>query len=158
MSSGPDSISVTVTLGDRRLTLEGPADFVRAEVQRLTNLVASGGSASRANDPENLISSGPMSEASFINVKRPANHSETVAVLAYCLKQKGTLEFDEQEISRAYKRARVKPPKVVAQAIRDAKNVFDYIETGAKRGFFRLSRFGETTVEFDLPRQGDHKG
>ncbi len=34
------TISVTVTLGEKRVTLEGPEDFVRAEVQRLTDAVA----------------------------------------------------------------------------------------------------------------------
>jgi len=31
-----DRIEVTVTLQDKRVTIEGPEDFVRGEVQRLT--------------------------------------------------------------------------------------------------------------------------
>jgi len=155
--SDASSITVTVTVGERRVTLEGPADFVRQEVRRLTDKLASSAEAragERAAGPE----IGPASEADLVGAKRPSNHSETVAVLAYALKQRGVEEFDETEMTRAYRRARVRPPKVVAQAIRDARNVFDFVEGGSKRGFYRLSHHGETTVEFDLPRDASSRG
>ncbi len=159
MASNTGTIAVTVTIGEKRVTLEGPESFVRQEVQRLTDLVASS-VVGRAGTVDRSTPAVPdsVTEANLVSLKRPSNHSETVAVLAFCLKRNGTDEFDEDEMRRAYLRARVRPPKVVAQAIRDAKNVFDYIETGSKRGFFRLSHFGETTVEFDLPRESGHRG
>jgi hypothetical protein len=150
------SITVTVTVGESRVTLEGPEDFVREEVRRLTDKVASGGTPAAARSVRSDV--GRMSEADFVAEKSPSNHSETVAVLAYCLKQKGIEEFDKDEMGRAYKRARIRLPKVVDQAIRDARNVFDYVEAGSKRGSYRLSQHGETTVEFDLPRDASTRG
>ncbi len=84
--------------------------------------------------------------------KRPSGHLETVAVIAFALTQAGIGEFTEEDVRRAYVRADVKPPKVVAQALRDAKNRMDYIEPGRKRGTYRLSPHGDRTVRFDLPR------
>lgn len=77
---------------------------------------------------------------------------ETVAVLAFGLTVNGKEEFTDEDIRKAYIRAGVRPPKVVSQAIRDAKNRGDFIEPGSKRGTFRLSPHGDRTVRFDLPR------
>jgi len=66
--------------------------------------------------------------------------------------ESGMNEFSEQDIRRAYLRAEVRPPKFVSQALRDAKNKFDYLESGSKRGMYRLSNHGDRTVRFDLPR------
>lgn len=74
-----------------------------------------------------------------------------MAVLGYYLTQNGHAEFTETDIRRAYIRAGVRPPKVIAQALRDARNKFDLIESGAKRGAYRLSAHGDRTVRFDLP-------
>jgi hypothetical protein len=54
-------------------------------------------------------------------------------------------------------RANVRPPKVISQALRDAKNSFDYLEPASKRGHFKLSHHGDRTVRFDLPRQDKRK-
>jgi len=144
-------VEVTVTLdGGRRVTLEGPEDFVRGEVQRLA-----GGSAVQ----ESAGNSKPavISERTLLDEKKPDGHSETVAVLAFALREAGTAEFDEDDMRRAYLRAQERPPKVVGQAIRDSKNKFDYIEAGNTRGKYRLSSHGERTVVFDLPRRKDTK-
>ena len=144
-------VEVTVTLdGDRRVTLEGPEDFVRGEVQRLV-----GASAAK----ESVSNSKPtaVSERALLDEKKPDGHSETVAVLAFALREAGTAEFDEDDMRRAYLRAQERPPKVVGQAVRDAKNKFDYIETGNTRGKYKLSSYGERTVVFDLPRKKDTK-
>jgi hypothetical protein len=143
-------LQVTVTLGDRQVTLEGPEDFVRAEVQRLTNLVVSLSSApAPVGGAENK---NPTSEREFVSRKKPDGHAETVAVLAYYLREAGQEEFTPEDIRRGYVRAGVRPPKVIAQSVRDAKNVHDYLERGSGRGTFRLSTHGARTVEFDLPR------
>jgi hypothetical protein len=85
-------------------------------------------------------------------LKKPRGHAEIVAVLAFGLADAGTEEFTEVDVRRAYIQAGVRPPKVVAQALRDAKNKQDYIEAGKKRGTYRLSPHGDRTVRFDLPR------
>lgn len=140
-------IEVTVKVGEARVTLEGPEGFVRQEVERLATL---GSTNRQATDAQPQI----QGEREFIMAKQPKRHHEIVVVLAYCLKQQGHEEFTDEDIRRAYIRAGVRPPKVVSQAIRDAKNKFDYIESGKGRGTYRLSHHGERTVVFDLPRTG----
>ena len=146
-----DKVRVTVTLGDKEVTINGPEDFVRAEVQRLTNLVLSSVSVPISTDAAELRSSN--SERGFISLKSPEGHAQIVAVLAYYLAQAGQQEFTAEDVRRAYARAGVRPPKVIAQSLRDAKNVHDYLEKGSGRGTFRLSPHGARTVEFDLPRK-----
>ena len=80
-----------------------------------------------------------------------APQPETVAVLGFCLTENGHAEFTEADIKRAYVRAGVRPPKVISQALRDARNKFDLIDAGTKRGTYRLSAHGDRTVRFDLP-------
>jgi len=146
-----DKIEVTVTLQDKRVTIEGPEDFVRAEVQRLTNLAVTPPPAPVATASRE--DGTATSEREFVALKKPAGHAETVAVLAYYLMQGGQQEFTAEDIRRAYARANVRPPKVIDQSLRDAKNVHDYLERGSNRGTFRLSHHGLRTVEFDMPRK-----
>jgi len=143
-------VKTTIEIGDAKITFEGPAAFVEAQAQKFL-------SARKTQDAPPLDSSNIKSqvtggtERELVEKKAPRNHSETVAVLAYFLREKGTAEFDEADIRRAYLRAGVRPPKAVAQALRDAKNKFDLLETGESRGKYRLSPHGENTVLFDLP-------
>jgi hypothetical protein len=145
-------VNVTITLGDRKISLEGPEDFVRAEIERLVH-----GSVSPSARPDSPAAppseTAPMSERKLMQEKRPKGHSEKVVVLAYALREGGTVEFTEDDLRRAYLRANERPPKVVSQAIRDAKNKYDYIEPGSSKGTYRLSPHGERTVIFDLPRE-----
>jgi hypothetical protein len=150
-------IEATITIGDRKVTLEGPEDFVREEIERLA-----GAARPVAKSEPNPVSSGAASasagseaglnEADFIAQKKPSGHNEIVAVLAYVLAKNGRAEFTPDEMKRAYLRANVRPPKVVGQALRDAKNTRDFLEKGSKVGTFKLSDHGERTVLFDLPR------
>jgi hypothetical protein len=153
-----NNIQVTISIGDKRVTLAGPEAFVRSEVQRLTNMIAAGSSTtppplSGPNVIPGPTDGLPATEREFVAAKKPSGHPEIVAVLAYFLTRAGQTEFTPEDIRRAYARASQRPPKVVAQALRDARNVNDYLETGAKRGTFRLSPHGARTVEFDLPRK-----
>jgi len=141
-------IKVTLEIDDRRITLEGPEDFVKAEVARLTTPTAPYPAHVKPSDG----STPAQTEREIVAAKRPKNQTETVAVLGFCLLEHGKNEFTEADVKKAYLRAGVKPPKVIAQALRDAKNNFDFIESGSKRGTFRLSAHGERTVRFDLPR------
>jgi hypothetical protein len=154
-----EKIEVTLSIGDRQITLAGPETFVREEVQRLTNMVAKSAQSADA-DPNKTVAAhlsereGPAaSEREFVAEKRPGGHAETVAVLAYFLSKNGQTEFTPDDIRRAYARAGIRPPKVIAQALRDAKNLNDYLEPGSAKGTFKLSPHGERTVGFDLPRK-----
>jgi hypothetical protein len=140
------NVTVTVTVGDRRVTLEGPEDFVRGEVRRFAGLDLQPAKAT-ATAP----AAGALSERDVIAQKRPRNQTEIVAVLGFCLAENGLAEFREEDIKKAYIRAGVRPPKVIAQALRDARNKFDFIEAGTKKGTYRLSTHGDRTVRFDLP-------
>jgi hypothetical protein len=148
-----DRIEVTVTLQDKRVTIEGPEDFVRGEVQRLTNLAVSTSHSSVAGSPPEAAPGTTNNERAFVALKKPTGHAETVVVLAYWLTQAGQQEFTPEDIRRAYARANVRPPKVIDQSLRDAKNVHDFLERGSTRGTFRLTPHGVRTVEFDMPRK-----
>jgi hypothetical protein len=146
-------IKVSVSIDDRTVTLEGPEEFVREEVARLT---------ARTENPMRPLGSGrgtgeaavpSLSEKEMIAQKRPKGHAETVAVLAMGLREGGLREFGPQDMHKAYIRAGVRPPKVMHQALRDAKNKYEFLETGASRATYRLSPHGERTVLFDLPRK-----
>jgi hypothetical protein len=149
-------IEVTVDLGDRRITLAGPEDFVRDEVRRL---VGSPGSPmpGAKSFPDTQAPPRPLSERDLVAEKRPTGHAETIAVLALALKTQGQEEFTPDDIRRAYIRANVRPPKVIEQALRDARNKQDFVQSGSKRGTFLLSTHGERTVLFDLPRSDERK-
>jgi len=141
------TLTVTVTIDNRRITLEGPEGFVRAEVRRFT----SPGDGGAKDAPQVIQDRVAMIERDLIAQKRPRNQTETVAVLGFCLTENGRGEFTEADIRRAYVRSGVRPPKVISQALRDARNKFDLIEAGTKKGTYRLSAHGDRTVRFDLP-------
>jgi hypothetical protein len=142
-----------VEVGDKKVTFEGPREFVEEQVAKLTGSGSLKQEDQKIGDSKSTQSGEHvLSEREFVQSKKPKGHLETVAVLAFALAQSGITEFTDDDIRRAYLRAGVKPPKVVAQALRDAKNRFDYIEAGNKKGMYRLSHHGDRTVRFDLPR------
>jgi hypothetical protein len=99
----------------------------------------------------------PISERDLVKQKRPHGHHQIVAVLAFALRESGMSEFTADDMRRAYIRAGVRPPKVMAQALRDAKNKYELVELGSKKSAFRLSAHGERTVLFDLPAEAHIK-
>jgi hypothetical protein len=143
------SHKATVEWKDRRITLEGPEEFVRSELQRLTS--PEGGTA------DDIPEADARNERQFLLQKKPEGHHEKVAALAFWLAKEGQTEFTDDGMRKAYIRAGVKPPKVMQQAIRDAKNKFGYIDTGKARGTYVLSSHGEDFVRFDLPRKHESK-
>lgn len=147
-----DHVKVTIQVGDKTITFEGPRDFIEAQIAKLTPTATSKQEQSNVGKSEGDRGDILQSERQLVQEKRPANHSETVAVLAFGLTLNGKEEFTDDDIRKAYIRAGVRPPKVVSQAMRDAKNRADFIEPGSKRGTFRLSPHGDRTVRFDLPR------
>lgn len=140
----PQKMNIGVTIDGTTITLELPAEVLR--LFRSLSPADAGPSASLGSHHELQ-----PSEKQLLAEKKPTGHAETVAVLALCLREAGTLEFTPDEMRRAYIRAGVRPPKVVAQALRDAKNKYELIEVGSRKGTFRLSPHGERTVLFDLP-------
>jgi hypothetical protein len=146
----------TITVDDKVVTIEGPSDFVERQLSRyigkqstsdtvINNAIGAASHDSKA-DPV-------LTEKQLVATKQPKGHPEIVAVLAFALAENGHVEFTEEDMRKAYIRASVKPPKVVGQAIRDAKNLCEYIETGKERGTYRLSNHGDRTVRFDMPRK-----
>jgi hypothetical protein len=139
-------ITATVEFADKRITFEGPEEFVRAEIDRLTNV--RGAQPTSSTTPHT-----GQTERDLILEKQPKGHPEVVTVLAFALKAKGQTKFSGEEIKKAYLRAGIRPPKVIDQALRDAKNRFDYLASADERGTFTLTDHGEHTVIFDLPRK-----
>ncbi len=152
-------IEVTISFGDRTMTFSGPEDFVQAEIQRVSELlVASVSGRSTILAPESerahlVGEASPLNEREFVEKKKPSGHLETVAVLGYCLTKNGMPEFTADDIRRAYLRVGIRPPKIVAQSLRDAKNLKDFVKQGSEPGRFRLTDHGERTVVFDLPSE-----
>ena len=137
-----------------KITFEGSREFVEEQVARWAQPRSSKqAEISDSSRTQQAPDMPELSERDLVAAKRPSGHLETVAVIAFGLTQAGLEEFAEDDVRRGYLRAGVRPPKVVAQALRDAKNRMDYIESGSKRGFYRLSPHGDRTVRFDLPRQ-----
>ena len=141
-----------VTVDGQKITIELPGKFYD-ELAGALALRSVGRLQSQSNAAAGSVQvpTSP-SEREMLLEKKPSGHSEIVAVLAYCLREAGTPEFTADDMRRAYIRGAVRPPKVVAQALRDAKNKYELIESGSKKGTFRLSDHGERTVLFDLPR------
>ena len=148
----------TITYDDVKIVLEGPQKFIEEQIAKY---VRPGSAPDTSKDKSKFLlrsndvaQSGKdfTSEQEMIASKQPKGHHEIVAVLAFCLTESGQKEFGEDEVRRAYIRAGVRPPKVVAQALRDAKNQHDFLES-AGRGRYRLSAHGDRVVRFDLPRR-----
>ena len=153
-AQSPNRVEVTLKIGDLTATLAGPEQFVREEIERLARVMSGVQAGQTAGESvpsaENNASSFP--ERDLLQQKSPHGHAETVAVLAFCLTQQGFSEFTAEHLWKAYFRADRRPPKSAAQAARDAKNKYDFLESGSASGTFRLSAHGERFVRFDLPR------
>lgn len=156
-----DTCKATITYGDVKIVVEGPQKFVEDQIAQQK---AAGTVPSPSKKGTKFLASGEdtaktgmdiTSEREVIAAKQPKGHHEIVAVLAFCLTESGQQEFGEDEIRRAYIRAGVRPPKVVSQALIDAKRNHDFLKA-VGRGRYRLSPHGDRTVRFDLPRrEGD---
>ena len=148
-----NTVKVRVTVGDRRITFEGPPDFVRAEVQRLTNPIPAAGPIEDGGLSTASAIGFSSTERELISEKKPHGHAETVAVLAYWLTKSGTTQFTRKDMRGAYIRACARQPRFIDQALRDARNKHEFLEAGTARGTFRLSAHGERVVLRDLPRK-----
>ncbi len=147
-----DTVKATIVIGDKTVTFEGPADFVQSQVEKYATHMPSELQVKNTKGDTVEQERAPMSERQLVAQKKPKNHTEIVAVLAFSLAENGKETFTEEDIKKAYIRADVRPPKVISQAIRDAKNVCDFVEPGPERGTWRLTTHGDRTVRYDLPR------
>jgi hypothetical protein len=136
---------ITVSMDGNKVIVELPQDILRMLDHPADEDVGRG----RTHNIRNVEQ---LTERELVVQKKPRGHAETVAVLAFYLRESGNAEFTADDVRRSYIRAGIRPPKVIAQALRDAKNKHDLIESGSKRSTFRLSPHGERTVLFDLPR------
>ena len=145
-------VKATIVIGNKTVMFEGPPEFVDRQVEKYTMEMTSVLQGKQVDDASSVrTATETASERQLVSTKRPGNHSETVAALAFWLAQNGKEIFSEDDIKRAYIRADLRPPKVISQAIRDAKNNFDFVEPGPERGTWRLTNHGERTVRHDLP-------
>lgn len=144
----------TVEWGGRRITIEGPSDFVAAELDRFRT---SSGVPPETNAAGTGGADRPITDVQFLAQKMPQDHYERVAVLAVRLKETGKPEFNSDEMRKAYLRAGIKPPKAMQQALIDTKRKKDYIESSKVRGSYQLTSFGEDFVRFDLPKSDGRK-
>ena len=143
--------NVTVTVNEEGLSVKWDEDLRKALavfLQPTEPEVTHRRSAANALHHDGEL---PISERDLVKQKRPHGHHQIVAVLAFALRESGVSEFTADDMRRAYIRAGVRPPKVMAQALRDAKNKYELVEVGSKKSAFRLSPHGERTVLFDLP-------
>jgi hypothetical protein len=145
----------TVALRGGTITFEGSEEFVAEQVSVYSASVSSRNDIKHGDSParSDAGTTNAIAERELLEQKRPRGHHEIATVLAWALTEAGTPEFTEEDIRRAYLRAGVRPPKYVAQALRDAKSKFDFVTTGSKRGTYRLTNHGDRTVRFDMPRQ-----
>ena len=142
----------TVEWEGRRITVEGPPEFVSAELDRFRGAPARVAEPAATEAQAQEAANRPMTDSAFVALKRPQDHFERIAVLASRLRESGKSEFDGDDMRRAYLRAGIKPPKVMSQALVDTKRKRDYIEPTAARGMYRLTDFGSDFVQFELPR------
>jgi hypothetical protein len=153
MSMAEKKCSAEIRFKEMLIRVEGPKAFVKEMVAMYSVPSNWQGKVDADEYSEHAaISHGVSGERDLIAAKRPHGHHEIVAVLAFALTEAGTREFTEDDIRRAYIRAGVRPPKVVAQALRDAKNKYEYVEVAGERGRYRLTNHGDRVVRFDLPR------
>jgi hypothetical protein len=153
-------VKATISVDNKVITFEGPQEFVNEQVAKYMSLAQSSNTSDNSIVPRQSgdVSANPvLTEKQLVMTKKPKAHSETVAVLAFALGESGKAEFTEEDMRKAYIRAGVRPPKVVGQAIRDAKNKSEFIEAGSKWGTYKLSSHGDRTVRFDLPHSSGAK-
>ena len=81
---GQGMYKATVEIGDKKVTVEGPREFVEQQLARLTDLASSKHAVVLLAD-RGLTETADdvLSERQLIEAKRPKGHLEMVAVLAF---------------------------------------------------------------------------
>ena len=96
----------------------------------------------------------PQSLRGLFDEKAPQNVSEAIACAVYYLCTiRGKGEVTGDEVRQTLINAKQRPPGAIGQALTDCRRRHGYIETGDKKGFWRLSHDGEVAIKIDLPRK-----
>src|SRR4029077_7493483 len=95
----------TIVFDDSKITFEGTAEFVQAQVEKFTERRPTG-VVPRNNSNE--LSTRNSAEKQLVIDKGPRGHHEIVTVLAFALTESGVQEFSEEDVRRAYLRAEVR--------------------------------------------------
>ncbi len=155
---------VVVAQGDSRVEVEGNQSFVEAQLKKLLPIVTGTMPAVPEKGKHTEHAQGTQapaggkdrqSLATFVETKNPQNAYEAIAVVLYHRrKAEGVEELSGSEIRAALVQGRYRPPdSSMAQTLTDCRRKYGYIQAGSKKGLWKLSHTGETTVEFDLPRK-----
>jgi len=89
---------------------------------------------------------------SLYEEKKPKNHGEGIAVIAYYLKQyQKAKTFSVKDMEAAYKAIEITPPQHIGQVMYNNKELGYYEKTG-KRSVWKLTEKGSTFVEGMLKR------
>jgi hypothetical protein len=83
---GQGTYKATIEIGDKKVTVEGPREFVEEQLARLTDLTSSKRTVPLlAGSGLTNTAEDALSERQLIEAKRPKGHLEMVAVLAFAL-------------------------------------------------------------------------
>jgi hypothetical protein len=120
--------------------------------QALGHLLQGVSSDSRTANSE--IKSNANNLREFINSHNPKGAVAEIPALLYWLKiNEQKLTANENDILELYRRANIRPPKNIAQSLRDlaSKKKYGRLEAvNDQPGYVRLSRVGEDFVLYDL--------
>lgn len=156
------NVRIVIAQGDSRLELEGDQAFVEAHLKKLLPRVV--GETDGQPKPQSAEGLGTptapgaararQSLATFVATKKPQNAYEAISVVLYHRRQtEDKTELSGPEIRAALVQGRYRPPdSSMAQTLTDCRRKYGYIQPGSKKGLWKLTHTGETTVEFDLPR------
>lgn len=154
------NVRIVVAQGDIRIELEGEQSFVEKKLKQLLPIVGVDNNEAldqhkgSAQPKPHGGKQGRQSLPTFIASKKPQNVYEAIAaILHYARKVEGKDEVSGAEIRSGLVQGRHRPPGNLAQALTDCRRKYGYIQTGSKKGLWTLTHSGETTIEFDLPRQ-----
>jgi hypothetical protein len=148
-----DRVEISLVRGDMSATIRGPQEFVSEQAERIARVMAGTDVSISPVGSRSLNGADAGSERQLIELKQPQGQIETAVVLAFFLTEHGHKEFTARDLWNSYIRANIRPPKSVPQAARDAKSKHGLLESGSKKGKFRLSALGERFVRFDLPHK-----
>ena len=156
------SARVSVSDGNMHIEVEGEPSFVEKHLKNLLPLirdrVGDGGALLGGGLPNveqgMQAGQGRQTLKNFLEQRSPQNAYEAIACVLfhYCATQERP-ELSSDEIRMALVQGKYSPPRNMAQAMTDCRRKYGYVDVGSKKGFWKLSRDGETLVEIDLPRK-----
>lgn len=155
---------VVFASGESRVEIEGNPAFVEKHLKQLLPLITHDGSDQKRTSgskqepvsavPSRSLGTQRQSLKAFFEMKAPQNAYEAISVALYHrLKAEGKNELSGTEIRDTLVQGGYRPPDIMPQALTDCRRRYGYIQPGSKKGMWKLTHGGETTVEFDLPHK-----